>query len=196
MILQIKKMILTIFYLPNWFYNRFVFWYKKVSYKTFPKIIGRIFISGYGTIKFGEGVGINSNLFSNPIGGDTRTVISVDKGASLIIGDFTGFSNIAISCKERITIGNHVKIGGGVKIYDSDFHALDFEDRKNKATDIELKKPVVIEDGCFIGAHSIILKGVTIGKESIIGAGSVVTKSVPEKEIWGGNPAKMIRKIN
>lgn len=196
MSILIKKIILRILYLPNGLYNRFIFGYKKVSYKTYPKISGRVFIAGYGTIKFGKEVGINSNLFSNPIGGDTRTIISVDRGASLTIGDFTGFSNIAISCKERITIGNHVKIGGGVKIYDSDFHALNFEDRKNRETDIPLKKPVSIEDGCFIGAHSIILKGVTIGRESIIGAGSVVTKSVPEKEIWGGNPAKMIRKIN
>lgn len=193
---QIKKLILTIIHLPTRWYNWFTLKYKKVSYETYPKIIGKVFISGYGTIKMGKGVSINSNLFSNPIGGDTRTVISVSNGACLIIGDYTGFSNIAISCKERVTIGNYVKIGGGVKIYDSDFHSLNFEDRKNRKTDVPLKKPVVLKDGCFIGAHSIILKGVTIGKESIIGAGSVISKSVPDREIWGGNPAKMIRKIN
>lgn len=55
--------------------------------------------------------------------------------------------------------------------------------------------PVVIKDGVFIGAHCIILKGVTIGEKSIIGAGSVVTKSIPDGEIWAGNPAKFIRRI-
>lgn len=55
--------------------------------------------------------------------------------------------------------------------------------------------PVIIEDNAFIGARSIILKGVTIGANSIIGAGSVVTKSIPANEIWAGNPAKFIRKI-
>ena len=56
-------------------------------------------------------------------------------------------------------------------------------------------KPVEIREGAFVGAHCIILKGVTIGKEAIVGAGSVVTKSIPDGEIWGGNPAKFIRKI-
>ena len=55
--------------------------------------------------------------------------------------------------------------------------------------------PVIIEDTVFIGAKCIILKGVTIGQNSIVGAGSVVTKSIPADEIWGGNPAKFIRKL-
>lgn len=54
---------------------------------------------------------------------------------------------------------------------------------------------MVIEDNVFIGARCIILKGVTIGENSIVGAGSVVTKSIPANEIWAGNPAKFIRKI-
>ena len=53
----------------------------------------------------------------------------------------------------------------------------------------------MIKDNAFIGAHSIILKGVTIGENSIIGAGSVVTKSVPDNQIWAGNPARFIRNI-
>ncbi|MNL65825.1 2,3,4,5-tetrahydropyridine-2,6-dicarboxylate N-acetyltransferase [compost metagenome] len=56
------------------------------------------------------------------------------------------------------------------------------------------KEPIIIEQDVFIGANSIILKGVTIGARSIIGAGSIVTKNVPADEIWGGNPAKFIRK--
>jgi len=52
----------------------------------------------------------------------------------------------------------------------------------------------VIQEGAFVGASSIILKGVTIGKHSIVAAGSVVSKSIPAGEIWGGNPAKFIRK--
>jgi len=194
--LFVKKIILILLSIPDKIYNFFTLKNKKVSYATYPIILGKVYISGFGIIKFGEGVKINSSLSSNPIGGDTRTILSVDKGAILEIGNHTGFSNIAISCKERVTIGNNVKIGGGVKIYDSDFHSLNFEQRKNRATDLPLKKSVILKDGCFIGAHSIILKGVTIGKESIIGAGSVVAKSVPDGEIWGGNPAKMIRKIN
>ncbi|WP_212635306.1 acyltransferase [Pseudozobellia thermophila] len=54
---------------------------------------------------------------------------------------------------------------------------------------------MVIKDRAFIGAYSIILKGVTIGENAIVGAGSVVTKSVPDNQIWAGNPAKFIRSI-
>jgi acetyltransferase-like isoleucine patch superfamily enzyme len=57
------------------------------------------------------------------------------------------------------------------------------------------KRPVVINDNVFIGAHSTILKGVTIGKNSVIGACSVITKDIPDNEIWAGNPAKFIKSI-
>jgi len=193
---MVKIIILTILSIPNRLYNGFILKYKRVSYTSYPKISGKIFISGYGKIIFGKGVRINSSMFSNPIGGDTRTILSVSKGATLKIGDYTGFSNIAISCKEKVTIGKYVKIGGSVKIYDNDFHSLNYNMRKNRDTDLPLKKPVELKDGCFIGAHSIILKGVTVGKEAIIGAGSVVAKSIPDGEIWGGNPIKFIKKNN
>lgn len=85
---------------------------------------------------------------------------------------------------------------GGTCVYTTDFHSLD---PKVRQTNRDLKErksaPVIIEENVFIGAHCTILKGVTIGKNSIIGAGSVVTKSVPANEIWAGNPAKFIRKI-
>ena len=54
--------------------------------------------------------------------------------------------------------------------------------------------PIVIEDDVFIGANSIICKGVHIGARSIIAAGSVVVKDIPRDEVWGGNPARFIRK--
>jgi acetyltransferase-like isoleucine patch superfamily enzyme len=63
--------------------------------------------------------------------------------------------------------------------------------RSDKKHAVKLK--VIIEDNVFIGAHSTILKGVTIGKNSVIGACSVVTKNIPPNEIWAGNPAKFIK---
>lgn len=105
-------------------------------------------------------------------------------------------SQSALICHLRITIGSHVKIGGGVKIYDTDLHSVDAGirsgngDLAHKATAV-----VVVKDNAFIGAFSIILKGVTIGENSIIGAGSVVTKWVPDNQILAGNPAKFIREV-
>ena len=81
-----------------------------------------------------------------------------------------------------------------MKIWDTDFHSLDYEDRINEDRYIK-SKPIRVCEGAFIGACSIILKGVTIGRHSIIGAGSVVTKDVPDGEIWAGNPAQFIRRI-
>ena len=69
--------------------------------------------------------------------------------------------------------------------------------RRNKHSDaLDIKTgPIIIEDDVFIGAHTTILKGVTIGNKSIIGAGSVVSRSIPPGEIWAGNPIKRIREI-
>ena len=84
--------------------------------------------------------------------------------------------------------------GGDTKIYDTDFHSTDPFKRLHGNTDVP-SKPVHIGKRVFIGGHSIILKGVTIGDEAVIGAGSVVTKDVPAGEIWAGNPARFIKKI-
>lgn len=112
------------------------------------------------------------------------------------IGNNVGISNAALVCRSGITIKDWVKIGGNVKIYDNDFHSIDYLRRREAVDESIQAEPVVIEEDAFIGAHSIILKGVTIGKRSIIAAGSVVTKRVPDDELWGGVPAKFIKKIN
>lgn len=194
MLRQIKKITDNLKQFSNYVHNELLFKVKNVSYKTKPQINGKLNIFRNGSIHFGENIIINSGASYNPIGGDTRTILSVTKGAVLSIGNNTGFSNTTIVCKEKITIGSFVKIGGSVKIYDTDFHALDYSARSESATDVGITKPVEIKNHAFIGAHCIILKGVVIGEKAIIGAGSVVTKSVPSEEIWGGNPAKFIKK--
>lgn len=155
-----------------------------------------IMVALKGTFSIGNNFAMNNGIKGNPIGCYDRCTFFVDRGASLVIGDNVGISQAAIVCHQGITIGNHVKIGGGAKIYDTDFHSLDpairagKEDRNHRA-----KAEVIIKDNAFIGAFSIILKGVTIGENSIIGAGAVVAKSVPDNQIWAGNPAKFIRNI-
>ena len=196
MLVKIKRLLDSIRSIDNNIHNILLFKVKKVSYETKPHINGKLFIYRNGSIILGKKNRINSGARYNPIGGDTRTVFSVTKGAKLSIGNYTGLSNATIVCKKNITIGNHVKIGGSVKIYDTDFHALNYEARSNDKTDIGISKPVTIKDYVFIGAHSIILKGVTIGEKAIIGAGSVVTKSIPDNQIWAGNPAKFIKEIS
>lgn len=174
--------------------NRRLFRIFKVKCGTNLQIRGSIHLRGHNIV-LGDDVVINSGAEYNPIGGDIRTVLVTTRNGSITIGNDVGISNAAIVAANSVTIGNHVRIGGGVKIYDTDFHSVNYESRiSDKDTDVKTA-PVVIEDGVFIGAHSIILKGVNIGKYSVVGAGSVVTKSIPSGEVWAGNPARYIRSV-
>jgi acetyltransferase-like isoleucine patch superfamily enzyme len=159
--------------------------------------VPRINISLKGKCNIGKCFVINNLEMTNPIGRFHRCCIIVRKNACLNIGENVGISSTTIYCQNKIEIGNHVKIGANVVIYDTDFHSLDFFNRRSGLTDMKDTKtaPVIIEDDVFIGAHTTILKGVTIGKNSIIGACAVVTKSIPPNQIWAGNPAKHIRNI-
>lgn len=157
-------------------------------------INGRIYIIGNNII-IGDSVRINSSYKFNPIGGDVRTMLITHNDGRITIGNNVGISNSTIVAKQSVTIEDHVLIGGSCKIYDTDFHSLEYDYRMQKP-DMHIKSaPVLIKNGAFIGAHSIILKGITIGEKSIVGAGSVVTKDIPDGEIWAGNPAKFIRKV-
>ncbi|ULT56203.1 acyltransferase [Neobacillus drentensis] len=162
------------------------------------KTRGIIYFKNYGKIKIGNHVTMNSASWANPIGLGDRMYFQIFQGASVTIGDNTGISNTAITSMESIKIGNHVLIGAGCKIFDTDFHPLETEYRygKYKNDNKVRKRSIVIEDGVFIGGGSFILKGSHIGKNSIIGAGSVVVGKIPPNEIWAGNPAKFIRKID
>lgn len=156
----------------------------------------KIEVTRRGKLTIGESLHLNSGHNHNVIGRQQKCIIWVE--GTLNIGDKVGMSSTAIICNHQISIGNNVTIGGNTVIYDTDFHVLDPKIRNNKRLDKQgaKKAPVCIGDNVFIGAHSTILKGVSIGKNSVIGACSVVTKNIPSNEIWAGNPAKVIRKLN
>jgi acetyltransferase-like isoleucine patch superfamily enzyme len=150
-----------------------------------------------GLFIIGDNFKMNSGKYYNKIGRQQPCMFIVSKGAKLSIGNNVGISSTAIVCSDYIIIGDHVKIGGNTCIYDTDFHSLNSINRKDKALDRITSKsePVHIKSNAFIGAHTTILKGVMIGKNSIVAACSVVTKNVPDNEIWGGNPARFIKHI-
>lgn len=156
-------------------------------------IRGKIFIRNHGKVTIGDSFIANCDLSANPVGGPYKSAIVIDQDANLVIGNNVGISGTTIICCDNIQIDDNVMIGSGSCIYDTDFHSVVYEERMNK-TNTKTGK-VHICEGVFIGARSFVLKGVTIGKHSVIGAGSVVTKSIPDNEVWAGNPAKYIRKI-
>lgn len=115
--------------------------------------------------------------------------------SKITIKDGTWINNnfTAIAEHTSITIGERVLIGPGVEIFDSDFHGLNINDRGRSAP--EWAKPVVIGDDVFLGANTKILKGVTIGRGSVIANSAVVTGNIPAGVIAGGNPARVIRPL-
>ena len=178
-----KKVIKRILGFPNLIYNKTILAYRHVKYGKNLQIRGRIFCvsNSKDGIVIGDDVKINSSRKSNPIGGDTKTVLFAKGTGKIRIGNNSGISNATIFANESITIGNRVTIGGSCKINDTDFHWLDLERRMSEAGGVT--KPVVIKDGVFLGAHSIILKGVTIGDNVVIGANCLITTDIPSNSV-------------
>lgn len=115
-----------------------------------------------------------------------------DYGYNIHIGDnFFANVNLVILDGGRVTIGNNVFIAPNVGIYTAG-HPLDTADRR---AGLEYARPIAIGDDVWIGAGVQILPGVTIGSRSVIGAGSVVTRDIPEGVLAFGNPCRVVRVI-
>lgn len=144
-------------------------------------------------VRLGDDVFVNSRFDSNPAGLPHPTIFAALESNSCIeIGDGTGISGASIVARSGITIGKRVLIGAGACIWDTDFHPLDPDLRREHSTRGAKCAPITIEDEVFIGARSIILKGVSIGRGAVIGAGTVVTKDVRAGDIVAGNPARRV----
>ncbi len=162
---------------------------KKNKYKGIPII----YTKKRGNITIGDNVRINSSILSNLLGIYCRSIIVArTKEAIIKIGKNSGLSGCTLYARKEISIGENVKIGANVKIFDNDFHPIDPIDRLNGKNDLILK-PVKIGNNVFIGCNSIILKGTNIGDNSVIGAGSVVSGTFPDNCVIAGNPAKIIK---
>jgi galactoside O-acetyltransferase len=157
-----------------------------------PMLFHPLLMKGNGTIHFGENVQIgviaSPNFYSHYSYLEARNVES-----SISIGDNVAinnnFSAIAFS---KITIGNDVLIGINCAIMDTDGHDIEAD----KRTTIHPKcADVLIENNAFIGDNVVILKGVTIGENSVIGNGAMVTTSIPQNVVAAGNPCKVIRSL-
>lgn len=176
-------------------YYRWLFRKKGITFGNNMSIMGRISVIGMGEIVIGDNFYMSSGEHINPISSNLQASFFTDSpNAKIRIGDNVGMSSTRIWIHKELTIGNNVKIGGGVLLIDTDCHPIDFSARRN-SNDGTCSAPIVIEDDVWIGAQSIVLKGVTIGARSIIGAGSVVTKSIPADCIAAGNPCKILKTL-
>lgn len=139
-------------------------------------------------IEIGNNCKFNSGTTSNLSGLYTPCMITTArKGTKITIGDNCGFSGTRIRAGETITIGNNVRCGANTYIASTDVHTEDSRSGKDR--------PIVIEDNVWLGLNVVVLKGVRIGENSVIGANSVVTKDIPANVIAAGTPCKIIREI-
>lgn len=188
-------------------WNRLFFRLKGVVFDEGLTVYNKVYLTGYcrrngeGKILIGRKLHLTSGDGINPICRSQLACLHLSSPkAEIIIGDDVGMSSPCIWAAERITIGNRVNIGGNCMILDTDTHQLDYLARrgeraadKDDITTTIQTAPVTIEDDVWIGANCQILKGVTIGARTVIGAGSVVTRSIPADCIAAGNPCKVIR---
>lgn len=149
-----------------------------------------------GKIRIGDNFNCNNKVDSNSIGLIQPCVFNIALDGSLIeIGDNVGVSGSTVNAASSIVIENNVFIGSGCLITDTDSHPLNYTARINGDNVLTKTAPILIREGAFIGARSIIMKGVIVGRHSIVGAGSVVTKSIPDNCIACGNPAIVVREL-
>jgi acetyltransferase-like isoleucine patch superfamily enzyme len=191
-----KQILLYGAFLLGFIHTKLLFYLNRVEHKRF-RSIGSIILN----VSIGGKVIIGNNFFMRgrkyAVTANSPTKMMIGKNGYLLIGDNVGITSTVIVCHNHISIGNDVKIGGGSLIFDTNFHSTDSLVRATK-DDLQnvITSPVHIEENAFVGTRCIICKGVTIGANSIIAAGSVVVKSVPRNEVWGGNPAKFLKTIS
>ncbi len=183
------RRLLSVPYIRTGFAVRGVAWGKRWH------VFGMPIIQRYrgSKIELGDGLTLRSWPTANPLAPNHRVVLATRSAQAVIsVGDNCGFTGSVLVAAERIEVGDRVVVGANVTIADTDFHPLSALDRARDFNDGQ-HAPIHIEDDVFIGMNSIVLKGVTIGRGSVVGAGSVVVKNVPPETIVAGNPARVLR---
>lgn len=158
-----------------------------------PIVLQPLITVGSGSVHFG--VQVHIGYWPAPYYFNGYTHLEArEKSARILFGNNVRCNNnLVIICDAtEVTIGDGVLIGANVEIYDADFHSLRPGSRLGKDYD---RSPVEIGANVFIGSNAKILKGVTIGENTVIGNSAVVTKSFPANVIIGGNPAKIIAEV-
>jgi acetyltransferase-like isoleucine patch superfamily enzyme len=141
------------------------------------------------SITIGNNCGFSSQCKAN-LGGINRPcmISTIREGATLRIGERCGFSGTVIGCQESITIGENLRCATNTLIFDTDWHTYDSRSGG--------PAPVVIGNNVWLGINVHVLKGVTIGDGTLVGANSLVTKSLPGGVIAAGSPARVVKRVD
>lgn len=168
----------------------------KIGYGTVFNGMPMVSLADKSSITIGDNAVLTSHSAFTALGVSKSCILrTLQQGANITIGNNVGISSTTICAAQSVQIGSECLIGADVVIMDTDFHSLKPEGRRyNKNPDDIGVSPVVIRDNVFIGTRAIILKGVTIGKNAVVGAGAVVCCDVSANSIVVGNPAKSLHR--
>ena len=191
-----KKFFCKISYFFNTLYFNHILILQKGLYHQRNVIVNclpKIVIKNGGQIILDEAVVLNSSNETYHLNMYNRVKLMADKPDSIIkIGRNTRIHGSCIHAFGEVVIGENCLIAANCQIFDASGHSSQISNRLESQGE---SKPISIGNNVWIGANSIILPGVTIGDGAIIGAGSVVVKSIPSNVIAGGNPAIVIKEI-
>jgi acetyltransferase-like isoleucine patch superfamily enzyme len=152
-------------------------------------------LPGDGKIILGNKVVLNSDFYATNTALPFRCKLVCGIEGLIEIGDNTMLNGVSITAYKRVFIGQNCQIASNTFVSDTDFHPVNFEMREKEVLGYKIdhsnvnKAEIVIGNNVWIGWGCIILKGVTIGDNSIVAAGSVVVKDVPPNSLVAGNPA-------
>ena len=151
----------------------------------------RIVLRNHGQMELGNGVALNSFPQGESFVTSLNTWLP---DASLEIGEQVVLNGTVIHARQRIHIGAWTMFGPGCVVIDNDSHPLRRDPQARRGRDVAAA-PVDLQSNVWVGMRSLIMKGVTIGENSIIAAGSIVTRDIPANVIAGGAPCKVIRRL-
>lgn len=148
-----------------------------------PRVAGRVRIyNDHGEIVLGTAVRISSS--------NARTVLAVFRGGRIEVGNRTFLNyGVDISATRLVKIGSDCLVGAHVGILDNDFHEI------NDRSTMPAPRPVVIGDRVWLGNRVMVLPGVTIGAEAVVGAAAVVVNDIPPRSLAVGNPARVVKTL-
>lgn len=145
-------------------------------------------------ISIGRGCEFRSAKWSNLVGINRPCIIStLESGSFIDIGTECGFSGAVVGCAAEIRLGNRVMCGANTVITDTDWHPLDWRERLAGLPGGAA--PVIIDDDVWLGMNVTVLKGVRIGARTVVGAGSIVSRSLPADVVAAGQPARVVRSL-
>jgi len=160
--------------------------YPTVRWGSGVTIRGALELRGSGTVVVGD------QCFFDDASGRPNRIVVVTPGAVVVLGSRIWMNGATIVASDSVQIGDDSMIGG--TLMDTDFHSVGRDHRRSAAA--AATRPVVIEENVWVADDTMILKGVTVGRDSVIGAGAVVRRSIPPGKVVIGNPAKVVADLD